>query len=116
MRGGQILLHLAGSSSFAYAIYYDLYEVELPTELAPTREQFGGPAKYLTFLNMCLQLLYFTLCLVAHLAGKDSVVGRLRDVMFASAAFPIGMFVAFIFWSLWAVDRELVFSARYPED
>ncbi len=30
MRGSaQILLHAAGASSFAYAIYYDLYEVLL---------------------------------------------------------------------------------------
>ena len=110
--GAQILLHLVGAASFAYAIYYDLYEVILPADLAPAREKFGGPAKYLTFLNMCLQLIYFTTCLLADLTGKDSAVGRVKDVMFAAAAFPIGLFVAFIFWSLWAVDRELVFSAR----
>ena len=108
----QLLLHLAGCSSFAYAIYYDLYEVELPAQLAPTRELFGGQAKYLTFLNMVLQLLYFSLCLLADFSSKDSAVSRLRHVMFASAAFPIGIFVGFIFWSIWAVDRELIFSAR----
>jgi FAR-17a/AIG1-like protein len=110
--GPQLLLHVLGFSSFAYAIYYDLYEVELPPELAPTREQFGGQAKYLTFLNMALQLLYFFLCLLADFSPKDSRVNRIRDLMFASAAFPIGIFVGFIFWSIWAVDRELIFSAR----
>jgi hypothetical protein len=86
--------------------------VHLPAELAPARELFGGPAKYLTFLNMCLQLIFFSVCLLADCVKGESAVGRLKDVMFAGAAFPIGLFVAFIFWSLWAVDRELVFSAR----
>ena len=61
---------------------------------------------------MCLQLLYFSLCLLADCTRADSAVSRLKDVVFAAAAFPIGLFVAFIFWSIWAVDRELVFSAR----
>jgi hypothetical protein len=110
--GPQLLLHVLGFASFAYAIYYDLVEVELPPELAPTREQFGGQAKYLTFLNMGLQLLYFALCLVADVSPKGSGVHGFRDIVFASAAFPIGIFVGFIFWSIWAVDRELIFSAR----
>jgi len=32
--------------------------------------------------------------------------------MFATAAFPIGIFVAAIFWGLYAVDRELIFPKK----
>lgn len=108
----QLLLHLAGAGSFAYAIYYDLTEVHLPAELTPASQRFGGQAKYLTFLNMLLQLLYFSVCLLADFSRAESPVCRLRHMLFATAAFPIGIFVGVIFWSIWAVDRELVFSAR----
>merc|ERR1712130_5286 len=60
----------------------------MPERLSAGRKQFGGVWKYLTFLNMLLQLIFFII---------------------ASAAFPIGMFVGIIFWSLWAIDRELIF-------
>jgi len=107
-----VVVHLAGFSSFAYAIYYDVYELQLPEHIHSVREKFGGHAKYLTFLNMCLQCLYFGVCLLADLAGRRSSINRLKDIMFASAAFPIGIFVAVIFWGLYAVDRELIFPAK----
>lgn len=114
-----VLVHLAGFSSFAYAIYYDVYELKLPEEVHSVREKFGGHAKYLTFLNMCLQCLYFGVCLVSDLAGRKSSINRVKDVMFASAAFPIGIFVAVIFWGLYGVDRELIFPQKldghFPE-
>jgi hypothetical protein len=107
------LLHVAGSVSFIVAIVYDVFFLELPEDIAPTREKFGGHFKYLTFLNMCLQCLYFTICIFADFSKENSRICKLRDVMFASAAFPIGIFVGVIFWSLWAIDRELIFSVRF---
>lgn len=107
-----LLLHILGSTSFAYAIYFDAYELELPEEVAPRSQRFGGLGKYLTFLNMCLQLIFFTLCIVADFSGPKSRICRVKDVIFASAAFPIGVFVAVIFWGLYAVDRELIFPER----
>ena len=33
-------------------------------------------------------------------------LARLEDFLFASLAFPIGMFVGTAFWGLYAIDRE----------
>lgn len=69
-------------------------------------------AKFLTFLNMCLQFVFFAICILVDLTGQKSSLKKVKDVMFASAAFPIGVFVACIFWGLYAVDRELIFPVR----
>ena len=110
------LLHICGSSSFLVAIYYDIFILDLPEDISPTREKFGGHFKYLTFLNMCLQFLFFTNCIFADFSAENSRICKLRDIVFASAAFPIGIFVGVIFWSLWAIDRELIFSVRCVEN
>ena len=33
----------------------------------------------------------------------------MEDRFYASIAFPYGLFVASVFWTLYAIDRELVF-------
>ena len=104
-----VLLQLAGISSFAWAIHYQAFRINMPVELAPDRLAFGGVWKYLTFLNMCLQCIFFTVAFFSNFSNK---LTRLRDLIFASAAFPIGLFVGVTFWSLWAIDRELIFPAK----
>jgi len=99
-------LQLAGIISFAWAIDYQMNRIEMPERLSAGRKQFGGVWKYLTFLNMLLQLIFF---IIAFLANFVKSLRGARDIIFASAAFPIGMFVGIIFWSLWAIDRELIF-------
>ena len=99
------VLQLSGIVSFAWAIDYQLNRIEMPEKLSGFRNGFGGVAKYLTFLNMVLQFVFFVIALLANfIKGLQGV----RDLIFASAAFPIGMFVGIIFWSIWAVDRELI--------
>jgi len=105
------LIHVLGFTSFAYAIYYDAFVLELPEHIHSRSESFGGLAKYLTFLNMCLQCIFFLVCLLADITSSKTI-NKIKDVMFASAAFPIGIFVAVIFWGLWAVDRELIFPKK----
>jgi len=100
------LLQLAGVASFAWAMHYQMYRIDLPEKLAPNRAKFGGVWKYLTFLNMVLQCIFF---IIAFLANFSKKFVKTRDVMFASAAFPIGIFVAVIFWGLYFVDRKLIF-------
>ena len=101
-----VLLQLCGVLSFAWAMHYQVYRIDMPVALSPTRNQFGGVWKYLTFLNMLLQFIFFTIALLSNFVKQ---LRPARDLIFASAAFPIGMFVGIIFWSIWAVDRELIF-------
>lgn len=107
-----VVLQLCGVLSFAWAMHYLVYRINMPEKLSPTRNQFGGVWKYLTFLNMLLQFIFFTIALLANFVKR---LRPARDLIFASAAFPIGMFVGIIFWSIWAVDRELIFPKIMDE-
>ena len=93
-------------------MHYQVYRITMPEKLSPTRNKFGGVWKYLTFLNMLLQFIFFT---IAFLSNFVKQLRPARDLIFASAAFPIGMFVGIIFWSIWAVDRELIFPKILDE-
>ena len=101
-----VTLQLSGVLSFAWAMHYQVYRIEMPEKLSANRNKFGGVWKYLTFLNMLLQFIFFTIALLSNVIKS---LRGVRDLVFASAAFPIGMFVGIIFWSIWAVDRELIF-------
>ncbi|XP_018541980.1 androgen-dependent TFPI-regulating protein [Lates calcarifer] len=75
---------------------------------------YGGPWKYLTFLNLLLQMLFFGVAAVNDLqSGKksESALNRCKDLIFSVFAFPVGMFVVLLFWTIFAYDRELVYPA-----
>lgn len=64
-----------------------------------------------------LQAVYYTISLVNDLIGTNEVlpgkqlpvIRRIKDYMFAALALPVALNVGSTFWSLMAVDRELVF-------
>ncbi|XP_067465681.1 androgen-dependent TFPI-regulating protein [Thunnus thynnus] len=83
-------------------------------ELPPGIFVYGGPWKYLTFLNLLLQMSFFGLAAVNDLQpGKNSerTLTRCKDLLFSVFAFPVGMFVVALFWTIFAYDRELVYPA-----
>jgi len=99
------VIQLAVAISFAYTIYWDLYILKLPGP-----KTFGGQWKFLTFWNLWIQFIYFTISFLSNLLGsKASKLQSVRDYMFATLAFPIGQFVGIVFWVLFHLDRELVF-------
>ena len=107
-----VLMQLTAVVSFAWAMHYQMYRIEMPERLSGGRNQFGGVWKYLTFLNMLLQFIFF---IVAMLANFVKSLRSTRDLIFASAAFPIGMFVGIIFWTLYHIDRKLIFPVELDE-
>ncbi|XP_029306058.1 androgen-dependent TFPI-regulating protein [Cottoperca gobio] len=83
-------------------------------KLPPGIFVYGGPWKYLTFLNLLLQMSYFGLAALNDLqAGRksESTLNRCKDLLFSVFAFPVGMFVVLLFWTIFAYDRELVYPA-----
>ena len=44
--------------------------------------------------------------------SSSGTLVRVEDFLFASLAFPIGMFVGSAFWGLYAIDRELQRSLK----
>uniref|UniRef100_A0A8D0AIQ0 Androgen dependent TFPI regulating protein n=1 Tax=Sander lucioperca TaxID=283035 RepID=A0A8D0AIQ0_SANLU len=81
-------------------------------KLPPGIFVYGGPWKYLTFLNLLLQMSFFGLAALNDLQpGKksESTLNRCKDLLFSVFAFPVGMFVVLLFWTIFAYDRELVY-------
>uniref|UniRef100_A0A915KDI2 Androgen-induced gene 1 protein n=1 Tax=Romanomermis culicivorax TaxID=13658 RepID=A0A915KDI2_ROMCU len=86
--------------------------------------------KFLTILNMVLQTGYFGLCTLRALIDRCQETPKrgphrahpelptyypttklhvFCDRLYALAVFPLGMIVCIVFWSLYAVDREMIF-------
>lgn len=88
----------------------------------PAHQTYGGSWKFLTFIDLVIQAVFFALCVLIDVSslltkGGDSreqerqlrkLIG-LRDWIMAVLAFPVGAFVVFTFWSLYLYDRELVY-------
>ncbi|XP_070589749.1 androgen-induced gene 1 protein isoform X2 [Erythrolamprus reginae] len=88
----------------------------------PAHQTYGGSWKFLTFINLVVQAIFFGICVLTDLSslltkGNDSQEQErqlrklisLRDWMMAVVAFPIGVFVVVMFWSIYIYDRELVY-------
>jgi len=77
---------------------------------------FGGRTKYLTFLDLNLQLFYFffmTICTLCEcFAIEITKLKRFCNFLFCSFAFPLGVFVFVSFWGIYFVDRELIWPKR----
>uniref|UniRef100_A0AAG5DSE1 Androgen-induced 1 n=1 Tax=Anopheles atroparvus TaxID=41427 RepID=A0AAG5DSE1_ANOAO len=110
------LMHLIAAVQFSYAIYYDFKYVHFPPEMQRPGGEFGGKLKFLTVWDAILQALYFTICLLNDFIGTNEVapkrmpvIRRVKDYMLAAFAFPVALNVGVTFWTLMAIDRELVF-------
>ena len=103
----RILFNLANVAHFIYAIQF-VRGVKIPG-----RDLNGGEWKFLTFWNLWIQLIYFSigLCneLYRSISTKSSRLQKLRDYLFSTVSFPLGVWVTTMFWSLYAVDRNLIF-------
>ncbi|XP_044866886.1 androgen-induced gene 1 protein isoform X2 [Mauremys mutica] len=88
----------------------------------PAHQTYGGRWKFLTFIDLVIQAVFFGTCVLTDLSslltkGSDSQEQErqlkklisLRDWMMAVLAFPVGVFVVTMFWSLYIYDREVVY-------
>lgn len=75
--------------------------------------EFGGRFKYLSHINVCVQLFFFATQLLTDLSPAffKRYLQKFSDFVFTGIAFPLSAFVAITFWGLYAVDRELVYPA-----
>ncbi|XP_060089210.1 androgen-induced gene 1 protein-like [Heteronotia binoei] len=109
-----------------WAIFALAHNVGLPQSARREREYtYGGSWKHLTFLNQVLQTILFSLCVIidsvglclipSHERKVSSLLVPVRDFIFASLVFPVGLFVAVAFWGLYAYDRELVYPRELDD-
>ncbi|XP_072296770.1 androgen-induced gene 1 protein [Eucyclogobius newberryi] len=88
----------------------------------PAHQTYGGSWKFLTFIDLVIQAVFFALCVLIDISSLLTRAGEsreqerqlrklisLRDWIMAVLAFPVGAFVVFTFWSLYLYDRELVY-------
>jgi len=110
------LMHLTAAVKFCYAIYYDYMFVQFPTSDTNMHQPFGGKFKYLTFLDAIIQAVYYIISLINDFVGTNEIlpkqvpfIRKVKDYLLASLAFPVALNVGVTFWTLYAIDRELVF-------
>ncbi|KAE8602314.1 hypothetical protein XENTR_v10013942 [Xenopus tropicalis] len=88
----------------------------------PAHQTYGGSWKFLTFIDLVIQAVFFGICVLSDLSslltkGSDNQEQErqlkklisLRDWVMAVLAFPVGVFVVTMFWILYIYDRELVY-------
>ncbi|XP_043916031.1 androgen-induced gene 1 protein [Protopterus annectens] len=88
----------------------------------PAHQTYGGSWKFLTFIDLVIQAVFFGICVLTDLSslltkGSENQEQErqlkkliaLRDWMMAVLAFPVGVFVVTMFWTLYLYDRELVY-------
>ncbi|XP_010224436.1 PREDICTED: androgen-induced gene 1 protein-like [Tinamus guttatus] len=127
-----VVLHVC---CFLWAVFSLCQNVGLPNSARrESDDTYGGGWEYLTFINqvpgcregtwlvrLILQALLFGICVIIDFilifttAKKRSMSSRLlpvKDFIFSVLVFPVGLFVAVMFWTLYAYNRELI----YPEE
>ncbi|CAG2107763.1 unnamed protein product [Medioppia subpectinata] len=105
-----VLVHMSATIVFGYSLYWCYTNPDIPTK--NPRGSMAWRYKYLTFWDLWLQFIAFSLCLLSDILGQQSISSgfvRLRDIVFNSLALPIGFFVVTTFWAIYAFNRELVF-------
>jgi hypothetical protein len=82
-----------------------------------------GRLIFFTYWNMIILVLYFFIAFLNDLIGsnaeiphpKKPLVRKLRDISFASLAFPCSIFVMNVFWIVYTIDRELIFPEKLDD-
>ena len=116
LKGVIVVFHLTVIVNY---VLYLLHQSNVSEDLNlvyPDRARFGGSLKYLTNWNVWLQAMYFVIALANDIFGSEartkehsSATQKIRDFMFYSVGFPTGVFVTSAFWSIYIVDRKLIF-------
>nr|XP_040139340.1 androgen-induced gene 1 protein isoform X2 [Ictidomys tridecemlineatus] len=88
----------------------------------PSHQTYGGSWKFLTFIDLVIQAVFFGICVLTDLSSlltrgsgnqeqerQLKKLISLRDWMLAVLAFPVGVFVVSVFWTIYACDREMIY-------
>ena len=91
-----------------YHLNIDNHHILDPESKIPN---YGGRTKFLTYNNEFVQLMFFTIQLLADLIPMKTCLQRSSDILFTTTALPLATFVTIAFWVLYVIDRDYV----YPE-
>jgi hypothetical protein len=100
----QFLFSILVAGLYSYTIYFSYNHLNLPNH-----KIYGGRYKYLTFLNLLLQTIYTVLTVFLFIPKRQSAfVQQFLGVLYAVVT-PISIFVTISFWSLFFIDRDLIY-------
>lgn len=116
--------HLLGASAYWFGCYYTWNYIYIPPDVYPVGKAFPRTRnlKFLEFWNALVQAAFFTLSFIDDLIGKNGgylrqmlYLRKVRDYLFASMAFPLGIFVSTMFWFLYAINRQLIYPMCFDQ-
>ncbi|XP_015924926.1 androgen-induced gene 1 protein isoform X2 [Parasteatoda tepidariorum] len=100
-------------TTFVYFCAIIRYEYLPPMPHKKPQDHFAGRLKYLTYWNLLVQFLFFTLSSIMDFMKTSSSsynkLTKLRDKFYAGIVLPYGVFVVAMFWILYGINRELIF-------
>ena len=111
------LFHLAMAVFYALLLYYGTTLSDKALKLMDTKlkiPQYGGRFKFLTHINLWVQLFTFILLFFTDLIPSSpfrKTMRNLSDIVVTAMAFPLAWFIVFAFWGIYAYDRQLVYPA-----
>ncbi|KAJ0181600.1 hypothetical protein K1T71_002322 [Dendrolimus kikuchii] len=98
-----------------FTLWYDYMYMELPLPEELKDLPYKARGIFLTFWCLILQTIYFTIALLNDIIGSNAaspkhspIIRRIKDIVF-SLAFPVALYVALVFWSLYAIHKDLIF-------
>ncbi|PSN49552.1 hypothetical protein C0J52_04986 [Blattella germanica] len=107
--------HVFASLHHAYAtirLVSVKYEHETNVYLTVMRDM---PLRYLTVWNLIAQLTYFSDFGLDYILGDrlpfQNLRKKLRELLYQSILFPVGLLVSSMFWTIFLYDRSLVYPA-----
>ncbi|XP_047038476.1 androgen-dependent TFPI-regulating protein-like isoform X2 [Helicoverpa zea] len=124
----RLIFHVIASGVFHSVLIYggylwmQLLQKEDVTEPAIVTAKLFTPC-YLTNWNFLFQTIFLTMSLVYDLMEwfdrHETSLGKklrfCRDVMFSGLVVPLTLFISTMFWTLFWIDRELVFPVVYDQ-
>ncbi|XP_021190275.3 androgen-dependent TFPI-regulating protein isoform X2 [Helicoverpa armigera] len=124
----RLIFHVIASGVFHSVLMYggylwmQLLQREDVTEPAIVTAKLFTPC-YLTNWNFLFQTIFLTMSLVydlmewfdRHETGLGRKLRFCRDVMFSGLVVPLTLFISTMFWTLFWIDRELVFPVVYDQ-
>ena len=70
---------------------------------------YGGLLKFLTNINQCVQLFYFSVQFATDVLPKSHfkrIATKYTDIIFTTIAFPLSWFIVLAFWGNYYYDKE----------
>ncbi|CAF4871490.1 unnamed protein product [Pieris macdunnoughi] len=112
------LLHIFSAVLNSYILWYDQVYVNVFHGNSLDTYPFKSRILFLTLWNFVLHGVYHWVALANDVFGTDEasprnppLIRKLKDLLF-TLAFPLGVYVSIAFWSVYAVDKELIFPER----